>query len=106
MACSKQLQLAGSAYPRTCEDCGLGPCKNPRFQAPAQVMPSGLVEIDYTNWRDERRTRIIRPNSCLVFEANYWHPKICWQMLAIDKRTGELRQFALKDVHSWKELSE
>jgi hypothetical protein len=40
----------------------------------------------------------------LVFEANYWHPNICWQMMAVDERTKELRQFALKDIHSWKEL--
>jgi hypothetical protein len=106
MTCSKQLQLAGSAYPRTCVDCGLGPCKNPRFQAHAQAMPTQRVEIDYTNWRGERRTRVIRPTGHMVFEANDWHPKICWQMLTIDKQTGELRQFALKDVHSWKELSE
>lgn len=27
MACNKDLQKDGKAYPRTCEDCGLGPCK-------------------------------------------------------------------------------
>jgi len=25
--CQQDLRLAGKAYPRTCADCGLGPCK-------------------------------------------------------------------------------
>ncbi len=27
MTCQKELMAAGSPYPRTCSDCGLGPCK-------------------------------------------------------------------------------
>lgn len=27
MACNEDLKKAGGAYPRTCADCGLGPCK-------------------------------------------------------------------------------
>lgn len=29
MACSEALKAEGKAYPRTCSDCGLGPCKRP-----------------------------------------------------------------------------
>jgi hypothetical protein len=25
--CTKKLQAAGKAYPRTCPECGLGPCR-------------------------------------------------------------------------------
>lgn len=28
MNCNEDLKLAGKVYPRTCETCGLGPCKN------------------------------------------------------------------------------
>jgi hypothetical protein len=27
VSCNEDLIQKGSAYPRTCEDCGLGPCK-------------------------------------------------------------------------------
>lgn len=27
MACAQALKAEGKAYPRTCSDCGLGPCK-------------------------------------------------------------------------------
>jgi hypothetical protein len=32
MACNKQLQCEGKAYPRTCNECGLGPCKHGAFK--------------------------------------------------------------------------
>ena len=28
MSCQQVLMTLGKPYPRTCEDCGLGPCKN------------------------------------------------------------------------------
>jgi len=28
MTCQKDLMALGKPYPRTCQDCGLGPCKN------------------------------------------------------------------------------
>jgi hypothetical protein len=28
VACNKQLQCKGKAYPRTCDECGLGPCRH------------------------------------------------------------------------------
>jgi hypothetical protein len=35
MACSQQLYAEGKASPRTCQDCGLGPCK----LSPKQSIP-------------------------------------------------------------------
>lgn len=29
--CTNVLRSAGSAYPRTCQVCGLGPCRNPIY---------------------------------------------------------------------------
>lgn len=33
--CQQALRLAGKAYPRTCAECGLGPCKFYRAEKPA-----------------------------------------------------------------------
>ena len=62
------------------------------------------VEIDYTNYRGERRIRRIRPLA-FVFDANEWHPTPCHQCFAIDLETGKYRHFPLMSIHSWKETS-
>lgn len=59
------------------------------------------VEIDYTNWRGERAKRVVTPMSPLINESNEWHPERQWLMLAQDEKSGELRKFAMKDIHSW-----
>lgn len=63
------------------------------------------VLIDYTNWRGERALRKILPFG-LVFGSNQFHPEPQWLVQALDLKKGENRSFALKDIHSWKPLSE
>ena len=44
-ACSELLRLAGKPYPRTCRECGLGPCKH-RTQLDEQgrlTKPEGMA---------------------------------------------------------------
>lgn len=35
MTCQQELRRQGKPYPRTCQDCGLGPCKHPVQPHPA-----------------------------------------------------------------------
>lgn len=59
------------------------------------------VKIDYTNWRGERRERIVVPMR-LTWEVNRWHgmePQ--WIMYALDTDIGEVRGFAMSQVHRW-----
>lgn len=61
-----------------------------------------LVLIDYTNWRGERRTRRIRPTeNGLRFTKNQFHPTPQWLLTAIDDETGQMRTFAMANIHSW-----
>ena len=54
MACQQDLRAAGKAYPRTCEDCGLGPCKKRLAEQMAPVTqrsaPLGLPENYYVSF--------------------------------------------------------
>ena len=59
-----------------------------------------LVKIDYTNWRGERRERMISPQR-LVFGANQWHKTAQWLLVATDCQSDRERSFAVKDIHSW-----
>jgi predicted DNA-binding transcriptional regulator YafY len=62
------------------------------------------VEIDYTNWRGERRWRPIRPIS-LNFESNEWHQNSQWLLEAIDLQDGQTKTFSMATVHGWSELA-
>ena len=50
MACSEELRRQGQPCPRTCEDCGLGPCKNyPKegaFALHPKADPSRSVDLE------------------------------------------------------------
>ena len=65
-----------------------------------------IVEIDYTNWRKERRVRRIIPMR-FDFTVTEFHPDppegqwICW---AQDFDDGAVKAFALSGVHSWKSV--
>jgi predicted DNA-binding transcriptional regulator YafY len=59
-----------------------------------------IVEIDYTNWRGQRSKRKIIPMS-ISFENNEWHPDTQWLLEATDVEKGEIRTFALANIHSW-----
>lgn len=60
-----------------------------------------MAAIDYTNWRGERRTRIIRPLGVL-FNSTEHHPEPQWLLSAIDVEKNDVRFFALSNIHSWK----
>ena len=65
------------------------------------------VEIDYTNWRGERRVRKIAP-LCINYEENRYHPGPQWILWATDLEEKEervLKQFAMKNIHSWRPLN-
>ncbi len=56
MACSEELRHHGQPCPRTCVDCGLGPCKNyPKEGAfalhpkadPSRSVPLGTYHIEF-----------------------------------------------------------
>jgi len=59
----------------------------------------GMVVIDYTNWRGERRERMVRPLS-LQFTDTKWHPEVQWMLMAEDE--GVVKGFAMKGIHSWR----
>ena len=63
------------------------------------------VKIDYTNWRGERRERIIIPHQIMFGISNY-HPEPQWMLDAKDVEKGEVRRFAMRDIHKWEELPE
>lgn len=63
------------------------------------------VEIDYTNWRGERRLRRIEPQAIGITKSE-WHPKEQWCIQAIDCEDGKQKDFAMKDIHSWKPVEE
>lgn len=63
--------------------------------------PRDEVLISYTNWRQERRERRVLPLRMWV-GTSPWHSERQWFVQATDCETGEQRDFALKDIHSWK----
>ena len=63
-----------------------------------------IVIIDYTNWRGERRKREIIPYR-IDFENTEWHPDTQWLLEAFDCEDGEVKQFAMKDIHGWEPKS-
>lgn len=67
------------------------------------MMADRQVEIYYTNHRGERRKRIIVPRT-ILFENSAWHPGTQWILHAIDIERGEGREFAMKNIHSWRPL--
>jgi predicted DNA-binding transcriptional regulator YafY len=61
------------------------------------------VVIDYTNHRGERGMRHIMPSEDgFVFKATDWHHEPQWILTALDLEKYEFRDFALKDIHSWR----
>lgn len=60
------------------------------------------VLIDYTNHSNNRRPRRILPRY-MYFGSNKYHTLPQWLLVAedLDRAPGTLREFALKDIHSW-----
>lgn len=74
-------------------------------EAPCPAGASGLagapaVLIDYTNWRGERNKRTIQP-VWLWWGQTEFHPIPQFLLRALDTAKGEMRDFAMNDVHSW-----
>jgi len=59
------------------------------------------VVIDYTNYRGERGEREIWPSS-ITFSYTTYHTELQWLLTAFDIAKGEMRVFAMKDIHSWR----
>jgi predicted DNA-binding transcriptional regulator YafY len=64
------------------------------------VNPREIVTIDYTNWKGERSTRRIHPLR-IAFENNEWHHDTQWLLEAVDLTKGQVRTFAMGNIHSW-----
>lgn len=62
---------------------------------------TGVVLIDYTNYRSERSERCVLPISWR-FASSEWHKDEQWLMLALDLEKQANREFAMADIHSWK----
>jgi hypothetical protein len=66
------------------------------------------VQILYTNWKGDRRWRLIRPYD-IAYCASQWHPKAQWVIMAIDleEEAGEVgsrqrfKQFPLASIEQW-----
>lgn len=68
---------------------------------PSDKSPLGTpVNIDYTNYKGERRTREIWPIR-IIFGTTPEHPEDQWLMYALDTARGVFRTFAMKDIHAW-----
>lgn len=61
------------------------------------------VQIDYTNWKGERRERLITPRQGGIFwGSNEWHKEPQWLLRAFCHEKKAERVFAVKDIHSWR----
>lgn len=66
-----------------------------------KVIPPAV--IDYTNHRGERSLRAISPTANPIFYGSTtWHTEEQWLLEAWDLEKGQLRTFAVKDIHAWK----
>ena len=61
-------------------------------------MDKDCILIDYTNWRGERRNRVVRPTGRMMFGSNQWHPDEQWLFEAIDLEEAEPKWFALSGL--------
>lgn len=68
----------------------------------AETQPT--FTFGYTNYRGEQAIRSAIPQQ-VVFQQSDWHgPDPQWLLLALDERSGQMRDFCLKDVTTPKDL--
>jgi len=61
------------------------------------------LEIDFTNHKNIRSTRIIKPlRRSLWFGSITFHPEPQWFLHAWDLMKNDERDFPVKNIHSWK----
>lgn len=72
--------------------------------APAARDIRKQVDVDYTNYRGERRQRRIEPvQGQMHFNYNEFHSEPQWLLTALDiSGDGTLKTFAMAQIHSWK----
>jgi predicted DNA-binding transcriptional regulator YafY len=63
--------------------------------------PFFAVQIDYTNYRGERKEYRIKPGRIFFGHTDY-HPEAQWLLEATDLDRQVPRTFAMKDVHGWR----
>lgn len=66
---------------------------------------SGKAEIDYVNWRAERRKRVVVPLRWEEKETVY-HGEKQWIMVALDVESGRQKDFAMAGIVGWVNLPE
>jgi hypothetical protein len=59
------------------------------------------MRVDYTNWKGERRSRVIKPIE-LEWGSTQWHPIHQWLLRAKDMEDGKVKHFAMDGFHSMK----
>jgi len=64
------------------------------------VRQNRLVQIDYTNYKGERRWRTVRPMK-IWFGVSVWHPGEQWFLHADDMDKSQVRDFSLATIHAW-----
>ena len=73
----------------------------PRKGVPATVdNPTRVVMIDYTNWRNERRVRSIKPIE-IIWGCSEWHPVNQYLLRAKDMEDGKVKDFTMSGIHAW-----
>ena len=65
------------------------------------MAPVAEVELDYTNWKGERRWRRVLPRKLWYGMTNY-HREPQWFIRAVDLEKNATRDFALRDIHGTK----
>lgn len=70
--CQQALRLQGKPYPRTCEVCGLGPCKDKRAVADVVgAMVDGTVQAGLLDAIDQLIERLVASRK-IVSENGKW----------------------------------
>jgi len=63
------------------------------------------VEVDYVNWKGQRRKRRIAPTGQFLRSASPpWHPEEQWLIGAIDCEDGKHKFFAAAGLRRWGEV--
>ena len=76
---------------------------NPEFVSLAESADPPKLIIDYTNYKGERKERLIYPvRRGLWFGNTAWHPELQWFLHAMDMEKLEYRDFAIQGLHSWR----
>lgn len=99
MTCQQELRAIGKPYPRTCQECGLGPCR----RAPAANTPAATVTLlkvaeepakaDLLALVDELRAGV-ENGSIISLVAIPIHPNREWTT----RSAGEVRMLELAGI--------